>query len=212
MQLSGEDKVLDAGLEIADLPSRFETTASLSGPDIERLRETSGVLQVMWGAPTALSGLHGPKRLAIPALDLESPIGPAPTLEHLAGGVATMANQPAELVVGGYGSTAGSVFARLGELQSGDLITVTTLVVPATDGDPAVAVEVVWSFQVVGAPTTVDIDDDGDMVRMLTDRSIADAAAQRLTLVADLTGDPGKRLVVHASPVAPSTVGYPEAD
>lgn len=204
-----DDPAVPASIGVEDMPPSYRISDSLSAAEVDELRSTPGVLEVISSEDSAM-GLEGvPQRLTINSIELETPVLPSPSIENLAQGAAIMADGIQALVVGGYGSVDGSAFDRLDELSEGDVIALTALL----EGDSGSRrVELVRYFAVEERLTTAYEQEAPDLDSLLADAPDAGPLTQRLVLVADVAGDSTKRLVVVALPVDPELAGYVLAD
>jgi len=200
-----DDPSIPATVRVEDMPPSYRISVALSAAEIDGLRSTPGVLEVIESEDSALGFVGVPSRLAIDAIELEAPVLPSPSIGNLELGATVMADGVTALVVGGYGSVDGSVFGRLDELTEGDVIVLTALL----DGDGASGrVELVRHFAVEDVLTTSYDEDAPDLDTLLAATPAPSPGSQRLVLVADVAGDPTARLVVVALPVDPNLSGY----
>lgn len=138
------------------MPSRFDIPGTLPEPVLQKLRDISGVFDVIHDAQTVETG---PLRLSIPAIGLETPIYASASVANLNQGAVAMVNDYGALVLAGFGSVGRSVFAKLDEVRDGDLIVVTTLINRAGLSSERVR----WFAADVGSPSDepplLDLDD-----------------------------------------------------
>jgi len=193
-----------ASVSIEDMPSSFRVTGPISAEARSRLLEIDGVFELI---PIDDFFNRTAMKLAIPSLGVTAPLAGDASAPSLANGAGIMSRLIGAIAIGGHGSEPQTVFARIGELEVGDIVEITELVEPRVDisRQQRPRTELTHTYRVERGPQVLDLDEIGPL--QSPDGTWLQGE-ESVVLVATTSGDPDDRLLVSLRGVDPDLSGY----
>jgi len=194
---------LSASVAVQDMPPRLEFSGYISPEQQQRLREIPGVFEVVDSAAAPGVAAIGPLHLSIPAIDIDEAVYPSSGTANLEAGVVVIGDAAQRTVIGGFGSVENSVFVRLDELRSGDVVILSSLVT-TDDASYEISQEFVVDLSdLESTPPLLEVEGIG---------TLGTRPAPQVILVADVAGDATLRTVVTATAIEADLSRYVTLD